>query len=72
MEVGTNGGGHLESKQKCNVPLLGEHWFNKDSMTNIIALSDMTAKFRVTMDSSKEKAFLSIFQKKNSGIQADG
>ena len=57
MELGTNGGGHLESKQKCNVPLLGEHWFNKDSMTNIIALSDMTAKFKVTMDSSKEKAF---------------
>ena len=26
-------------------------------MTNIIALSDMTSKFKVTMDSSKEKAF---------------
>ena len=57
MEVETNGGGHLESKQKCDVPLLGEHWFDKDSMTNIIALSDMTSKFKVTMDSSKEKAF---------------
>jgi hypothetical protein len=45
MEVGTNGDGYLESNQKCNVPLLGEHWFNKDSMTNIISLIDMTAKY---------------------------
>ena len=57
MEVGTNGNVHLESKQKCNIPMLGEHWFNKDSMTNIITLSDMTAKFKVTMDSSKDKVF---------------
>ena len=57
MEVGTNGDGYLESKQKCNVPLLGEHWFNKNSMTNIIALSDMAAKYKVTMDTSKDKAF---------------
>ena len=26
-------------------------------MTNVIALSNMTRKFRVTMDSSKEKTF---------------
>ena len=57
MEVGTNGGGCLESTHKCDIPLLGEHWINEDSMTNIISLSDMTSKFKVTMDTSKEKAF---------------
>ena len=58
MDVDTNGNGLIVSKKRCSVPLLGEHWFNKDSMTNIIALKDMTARFRVTMDSSREKAFL--------------
>ena len=57
IEVGTNCKGHLESKQRCNIPLLGKHWFNIDSMTNFIAPSDMTAKLRVNMDSSKERAF---------------
>ena len=55
MEVGTNSGGYLESKQRSNGLLLGKHWFNENSMTNVIALSDMTTKFKVTMDSSKEK-----------------
>ena len=56
MGVGTNGGGKLISTKKCTIPHLGEHWFNEDSMTNIIALSDMTNKFWVTMDSNIEKA----------------
>ena len=56
MGVGTNGGCKLISTKKCTIPHLGEHWFNEDSMTNIIALSDMTDKFRVTMDSNIEKA----------------
>ena len=56
MGVGTNGNGHLMSNQKCLVPHLGEHWFNSDSMTNIIAMKDMTDKYRVTMDSAVEKA----------------
>ena len=64
MGVGTNGNGHLISTQRCNVPLLGDHWFNKDSMTNIIALSDMTARFKVTMDSSKKKPFWCTFPTK--------
>ena len=56
MGVGTNGNGQLISTQKCNVPHLGEQWFNKESMTNIIAMKDMTDRFRVTMDSAIEKA----------------
>ena len=56
MGVGTNGNGKLVSNQKCMIPNLGEHWFNKNSMTNIVALKDMTDRYRVTMDSDKEKA----------------
>jgi hypothetical protein len=43
---------------------VGECWYNPHSITNIIALSDMTKKFRVTMDSSKEKALLVHFPNK--------
>jgi hypothetical protein len=57
LEIMTNGG-PMVSQQRCQVPHLGEHWFNKDSITNIMALCDVTEKFRVTMDSSKEKALL--------------
>jgi hypothetical protein len=57
LNMVTNGG-PLNCNQKCTLPHLGECWFNKDSITNIIALSDMTAKFRVTMDSTAEKAML--------------
>jgi hypothetical protein len=57
LEIMTNGG-PMVSKQKCTVPHLGEHWFNKDSITNIMALCDVTDKFRVTMDSSEELALL--------------
>ena len=64
IDVGMTGGGHLESKQRCNVPLLGEYWFNENSMTNVIALSDMTTKFKVTMDSRIEKSLLYTFQTK--------
>ena len=56
MGLGTNGGGSLLSKKKCNIPYLGEHWFNEDSITNIIAMKDMTDRYRVTMDSAVEKA----------------
>ena len=56
MGVGTNGDGELISSQKCIIPHLGEHWFNQDSMMNIIAMKDMTDRYRVTMDSAVEKA----------------
>ena len=49
MKTGTNGDGLLESKQRCNAPLLEECWFNENSIANIIALSDMTDNFKVIM-----------------------
>ena len=57
MDLGTNGGGSLVLKMKCIVPRLEEHWFNPESMTNIIAMKDMTDRYRVAMDSAVENAF---------------
>jgi hypothetical protein len=57
LKIMTNGG-PMVSKQWCTVPHLGEYWYNEDSITNIMALCDVTDKFRVTMDSSKENALL--------------
>ena len=42
---------------RCS-PHIKNVWFNKDSITNIISMRDMTAKFRVTMDSKEELALL--------------
>ena len=56
MGVGTNGNGQLISNQKFMIPDLGEFWFNEESMTSIIAMKDMTSKYRVTMDSAVKKA----------------
>ena len=56
LELGTNGG-PMMSNQKCEVPHLGTHWFNENSMTNIISLAHMAARYKVTYDSGKEKAF---------------
>ena len=57
LKLQTNGG-VMTSSKKCNIPMLGNHWFNENSITNIISLADMIEKHRVTYDSAKEKAFL--------------
>jgi hypothetical protein len=44
LQVLTNGG-PMKSHQKCDVPHLGVCWYNKDSITNIIAMCDMRKKF---------------------------
>jgi hypothetical protein len=54
----------MNSTQKCDVPHLGECWFNKDSITNIIAMCDMRKKFRITMDTNKEAALVVHMPKK--------
>ena len=50
MGLNTNYKEYLESKQKCNILHLGKQWFNENSVTNIIAIKDMTDSFQVTMD----------------------
>jgi hypothetical protein len=57
LDINTNGG-VMRATLKCDLQHIKDVWFNEDSMTNIIALKDMTQKFRVTMDSSKEPALL--------------
>lgn len=54
----TTNGGPLVTRMKCDVPYLGEVWFNEKSITNIISLADMAKQFRVTMDTDAEKALL--------------
>ena len=57
MGLVTNGGGTLVSTKKCNVPYLGEYWFNEDLITNIIAMKDTTDPYIVIMSSAVEKVF---------------
>ncbi len=57
LKVLTNGG-IMNSTQKCDVPYIGECWFNKESITNIIAMSNMRKKYRITMDTNKEAALI--------------
>jgi hypothetical protein len=48
----------MDSHKKCDIPYIDDVWYNEESMTNIIAMKDMTSKFRVTMDSREELALL--------------
>ena len=57
LEINTNGGIMMVTQQ-CEIPFLGTHWFNNEVITNIISLADITKKFRVTIDSQKEKALV--------------
>ena len=57
VEIKKNGGTMLMN-ESCMVPDLGKGYFNKNRLTNIIGLTNMRKKFRVTYDSSKEPAFL--------------
>ena len=47
LKLGTNGG-LMVSQNKCEVPHLGNHWFNENSIANIISLADTTNKYKVT------------------------
>jgi hypothetical protein len=66
LKILTNGG-TLKTTQKCDVPDLRKCCFNKDSITNIIAMRDMRKKFCVTMDTKKEVAI--IVHKPNKAIK---
>jgi hypothetical protein len=57
LELGTNGV-PMTLDMICDLPLFGTVWFNEKSIANIISLSGITKKYRVTMDSIKDKALL--------------
>ena len=54
LNLGTNGG-VLVSDQKCNIAGLGQRWFNKNAIANVISLADMADHHRVTYDSVEER-----------------
>ena len=43
---------------------VGEHWFSENSITNVLSLSDVADKYRVTLDTDDEKAFKVYFSRK--------
>jgi hypothetical protein len=51
-------GGHQDSNMVGDFPNLGEVWFNRDSIANILSLADVRKVCRDTMDTSTEPALL--------------
>ena len=62
--VDSNRDGRLACTKQYEVPYLGEHSYNSISMTNIISLSNITNKYKVTIDTEKEKAMVVHFLNK--------
>ena len=56
IKIQTNSGNMIATRS-CHIPELGEAYYNGKGMTNIIGLSQMRKKYRVTYDSQKEPAF---------------
>ncbi len=57
IELMTNGGS-LTSNQKADVPKFGTVWFNPHAITNIFSTAEMASRYKITYDSSKERASL--------------
>ena len=54
--VYTNGG-HVDYTHKANLQILPfEVFFNESSMANILSLKDVASKFKITMDTSIDRA----------------
>ena len=56
-ELETNGG-YKSISQQADTPGYGDVYFAKDAMANICSVSEMARKYRVTLNSQKENAFL--------------
>ena len=63
MQMQTNSGNILASKS-YRIPKLGEAYFNKKGMTNIIGLSQMRRRYQVTYNSEKEPTFFIYMDEK--------
>jgi hypothetical protein len=51
-------GGHQDSDMVGDFPNLGQVWYNRESMANILSLADVRKVCRVTMDSVSEPAII--------------
>ena len=56
IKIQTNSG-NMMATRSCHIPELGKAYYSDEGMTNIIGLSQMRKKYRVTYDSQKEPAF---------------
>ena len=56
LDFATNGG-VMHSGLKCKVYKIGEAWFNKNSLKNILSFSDLVDKYRIEYDSKIEDSF---------------
>ena len=46
-------GGLMKLHQKCYIPYINDVWYNKNPITNIISMKDMTETFCVMIDSKE-------------------
>jgi hypothetical protein len=51
-------GGEIRTKFKATVPEFGEVWYNPKAITNIFSFADMENLYKITYDTSAEKAFV--------------
>jgi hypothetical protein len=64
LELSTNGG-ELFTNLKATVPGFGEVWYDPDAITNIFSFSELEKKYKITYDTTKEKAFIVHLPNKN-------
>lgn len=64
ISIDTNSSGRITSRKKYMFRNLVEHWFNKYSVTNILSLSDVADKYRITLDTEKERVLRVYFLRK--------
>ena len=57
LELSTNGG-NLFTNKKATVPNFGKVWYDPNAITNIFSFAEMEKKYRITYDSTIEKAFI--------------
>ena len=48
----------MKTTEKATVPEYGEVWYDKNAITNVFSLANMTKHHRVTFDSAKQNAFI--------------
>ena len=54
-------GGPTRSANYCDVPHLCTHWYNVNSIINLIRLADMVKHHQIALDSDKQKVFMVHF-----------
>ena len=61
--------GSKRNDAKAEVPGIGDVWFDKEAIANILSLHLLAKKHRITYDSAKEDAF--IVHQKTEGLSSE-